>query len=172
MSAPPWASCCPVCPSVPSFLQVAGPCCVLLILGLFLPLQVESSLSGTCTPFQKPVLLRSVALNLSSGRIAGRAFTGSLTQTQAAGGPVCGVGKPPTCFSAQPRPRTTGGGLSDLWGPRGPLLSGEADGFGPCDTVHAMGGKPCVEPVRAARAVTLWPGWKGPSGDQVWGSGR
>ena len=96
MSAPPWASCCPVCPSVPSFLQVAGPCCVLLILGLFLPLQVESSLSGTCTPFQKPVLLRSVALNLSSGRIAGRAFTGSLPQTQAAGGPgFVGLEGPP-----------------------------------------------------------------------------
>nr|XP_030737381.1 uncharacterized protein LOC115866212 [Globicephala melas] len=35
VSAPPWASCCPACPSVPSFLQVAGPCCVVLILGLF-----------------------------------------------------------------------------------------------------------------------------------------
>ena len=97
MSAPPWASCYPVCPSVPSFLQVPGPCCVVLILGLFLPLQVEeSSLSGTCAPFQKPVFLRSVALNLTSGRIAGGAFTGSPPQTQAAGGPgFVGLESPP-----------------------------------------------------------------------------
>lgn len=62
----------------------------------FLLLQVESSLSGTCTPFQKPVVLRSVALNLSSGRIAGRALTGSLPQTQAAGGPgFVGLESPP-----------------------------------------------------------------------------
>lgn len=47
-------------------------------------------------------MLRSVALNLSSGRVAGRALTGSLPQTQAAGGPGFVGLKPPTCFSAQP----------------------------------------------------------------------
>ena len=141
MLPPARLSSCLLSPPRPRPLPPTSPPARVLILG-FPAARGAISLSGTCAALRKPAFLGRWFLTWLPVASLG-SFYSFLPRVGRP--PLCGAGERPTCFSAQPRPAQ---GLSDAWGPRGPLLSREA---GVWDLEHVSRGGRCrVGPMPAA----------------------